>query len=82
MDNKQMKNFMDSIPTFSQMERVRVFNKCGLSIRQVGKGVFFEYIKLNKERYCAMVFNPTHYEKELKKVKDYLKNNILLRSAK
>lgn len=82
MDNKQMKNFMDSIPTFSQMERVRVFNKCGLSIRQVGEGVFIEYIKSNKERYCAMVFNPTHYEKELEKAKHYLKNSILLRSAK
>lgn len=82
MDNKQMKNFMDSIPTFSQMERVRVFNKCGLSIRQVGEGVFIEYIKSNKERYCVMVFNPTHYEKELENAKHYLINNILLRSAK
>ena len=77
-----IKDFMDSLPTFSQMERVRFFESCGLLIRKVRDGIFIEYTKPNKIRYCVMVFNPTHYEKELENAKHYLINNILLRSAK
>ena len=77
-----IKEFMDSLPTFSQMERVRFFESCGLSIRKVRDGIFVEYTKQNKNRYCVMVFNPTHYEKEIKKAIQEVSNNILLMSAK
>ncbi len=77
-----IKEFMDSLPTFSKMERVRFFESCGLLIRKVRDGIFIEYTKRNKQRYCAMVFNPTHYEKELENAKHEIINNILLKSAK
>lgn len=77
-----IKEFMDSLPTFSQMERVRFFESCGLSIRIVRDGIFVEYTKQNKNRYCVMVFNPAHYEKEIKKAIQEVSNNILLTSAK
>ena len=77
-----LKDFENSLPTFSQMDKVRLFQSCGLHIRKSRDGVYIEYIKKNKNKYCAMVFNPTHYEKELENAKHYVINNILLRSAK
>lgn len=70
------KEFMDSLPTYSQMERVRKFESCGLTISKCKDGVLIEYTKTNKDRYSAMVFNPTHYEKELEKAKyEVIKKN-------
>lgn len=77
-----LKDFENNLPTFSQMDKVRLFQSCGLQIRKSRDGVYIEYIKKNKNKYCAKVFNPNQYEKELKKAKYELEDNILLMSAK